>query len=106
MLVNWYTETLFYLTTNHVNIIFYFEQKVSHARWGAAYCSRIIFPFSHVSSRYVSLLACGDEKEEVREEGKKGLSPNQDNPNEDRLYPDFPPMTQYIYTRVSKNLLL
>ena len=77
-------------------------QQESHVRWGAAYCSRIIFPFNHIPSRYISLLACGDQKEEVKEEGKKGLLPNQDNPNEEgREHPGFAHMTEYIYIRVS-----
>ncbi len=71
---------------------------------GAAYCSRIMFPFRHVPSRYVSLLACGDDKENVREEGRKGLTPNDDNPNEDREYPGLVEITQYIYSRVSPRL--
>lgn len=60
-----------------------------------------MFPFNHIPSRYVSLLASGDEKDEVREEGKKGVAPNQDNPDKSKVYPSFPSMVEYIYTRVS-----
>ena len=52
----------------------------------------------------MSLLACGDDKEDVREEGRKGLTPNDDNPNEGREYPGLVAMTQYIYSRVSLKL--
>ena len=72
-----------------------------HARRGAAYCSRVIFPFSHIPSRYVSLLACGDVKDEVKEEGKKGLLPNHDDEEYENVFPGFEEMIEYIYKRVS-----
>ena len=73
-------------------------QKLVQSRKTAAYCAHSLFPFSHIPSRYVSLIACGDSQLEVREEGLNGLCP--------RLYesnPQFPPFAdviQYISSRV------
>ena len=58
-----------------------------------------MFPFSHVASRYVSLLACGDVREEVKEHGKKGIKPPEDEPA--ALPPHFTTILKYIYDRVS-----
>ena len=47
----------------------------------------------------MSLLACGDPKEEVREDGKKGIVPPEDDPTAD--YPQFTAVLKYIFIRVS-----
>lgn len=76
-----------------------FPQKLAQSRQAAAYCSHSLFSFSHVPSRYVCLIACGDSQLEVREEGICGLRPRRDEHN-----PQFPPLTdmiEYISIRVS-----
>ena len=47
----------------------------------------------------MNLLACGDAREEVREDGKKGIRPPEDAPA--AVPPQFEAMLVYIHGRVS-----
>ena len=44
----------------------------------AAQWARKLFPFDHVPARYLCIVAAGDTKPDVREEGKAGLRPPED----------------------------
>ena len=41
----------------------------------AAQWARDLFPFAHAPARYLCVVACGDEKQDVREVGRAGLRP-------------------------------
>lgn len=99
------------------------------AKQAAVRYASSVFPFHHVPSRYVCMVACGDRyvgvhyietpckevccccycyysKEEVREAGRKGLvQPGANNlmgwDENSRELPDFCGMLEYFYKRVS-----
>ena len=50
----------------------------SSRRLVAAQWARQLFPFSHVPARYLCVVAAGDVKPDVRDEGKAGLKPPED----------------------------
>ena len=48
---------------------------VGARRLVAAQWARDLFPFAHAPARYLCVVACGDEKQDVREVGRAGLRP-------------------------------
>lgn len=77
----------------------------SRARLSAAHFATAVFPFNHVPSRFVCMIACGDSKEEVREEGKKGLKvPTEGESPQGAVPPEFTNMVQYFHKRASLSL--
>ena len=50
------------------------------SRLCAAQWANRLFPFQHVPARYISTLAAGDVKLEIREEGQSGLNPPKPQP--------------------------
>jgi proteasome component ECM29 len=62
-----------------------------------------LFPFSHTPSRFVSMVACGDSQDSIREAGKKGLMLPKS--NEERVNtsvatcPSFPDVVGYFHHR-------
>jgi proteasome component ECM29 len=61
-----------------------------------------LFDFSHTPSRFVSIVACGDSQDNVREAGKKGLLvPTSSKDVAKILPPSFSDMVGYFHKRAS-----
>ncbi|KAL3147888.1 hypothetical protein ABBQ32_002606 [Trebouxia sp. C0010 RCD-2024] len=61
-----------------------------------------LFPFQHVPARYICMLATGDAKLEIREEGQGGLNPPKPQPGAPQVQVTYPPlaaMVAYIQSR-------
>ncbi|XP_058950151.2 proteasome adapter and scaffold protein ECM29 isoform X1 [Pocillopora verrucosa] len=54
-------------------ILSYVEQETHQARLVAVQFANAVFPRTHVSSRYVCMLAVADVKDDVKEEARRGL---------------------------------
>ena len=104
----------------HKNAALPLPQASSHVRCTAACYASVVFPFSHTPSRFISIIAVGDKlvcllpvvvtyrglnsKEEVREEGRKGLKYPRDDDTMDVSYrapPTFTSMVHYFHQKVS-----
>ncbi|KAL5487417.1 hypothetical protein EMCRGX_G020012 [Ephydatia muelleri] len=71
----------------------------SHARWAAARYASVVFPFSDTLSRYVCIMAVGDSKEDVKEEGRKGLKYPREEEGMEGSPPTFPSIVHYFYPK-------
>ncbi|RIB22041.1 proteasome stabiliser-domain-containing protein [Gigaspora rosea] len=83
------------------------NKPLNQARFCAVKYAVSLFPFSHIHSRYICLLASNDEKLEIREMALRGLSfpdprapklyPNE--PDKEIKIPSFSEMVNLIYTK-------
>ncbi|XP_064625293.1 proteasome adapter and scaffold protein ECM29-like isoform X2 [Lineus longissimus] len=87
------------------------EKPEAQARLMAVQFAKSVFPSSHIPSRYLLLLACGDSKEEVYTEAKKGLrlQPLSDKAlilGEDapKALPPFKDIIEYILEKANQRL--
>ena len=76
------------------------RQEHPHCRLAALQVANILFPTTHVKSRYACLLASGDERDDIKEEAKQGLlfykTVDKNNQASNNL-PDFSKMISYIH---------
>lgn len=84
-------------------ILNYVQQETHQARLVAVQFANAVFPRTHISSRYVCMLAVADVKDDVKEEAKRGLravqvvdrTSSEESTNKDFL-PVFPDMVSYV----------
>ncbi|KAL6070848.1 proteasome component M29, variant 2 [Balamuthia mandrillaris] len=82
-----------------------------HSRYTAVQYANRLFPFNHITSRFIDLLAVSDSKLEVREEGHHGLKPYSIVENRDVVsdpsqpFPPFDQMVEHIADECRKRTL-
>lgn len=81
-------------------------QEAHQARFCAVKYANGLFPFSNIPSKYICLVAVADEKLEIREEAKRGLTfpsahtlKELSTTSKDATLPDFPSLLQMIGTK-------
>jgi hypothetical protein len=80
-------------------VLFQNCQKAHHQnRYVSTRYAVDLFSFSSIQSRFLCILAAADEKIEVQEEGFRGLSFQNVDPNE---YPEIPKLLEFIFDQVA-----
>eukprot|EP00026_Physarum_polycephalum_P000236 Phypoly_transcript_00236.p1 GENE.Phypoly_transcript_00236~~Phypoly_transcript_00236.p1 ORF type:complete len:1888 (+),score=384.04 Phypoly_transcript_00236:110-5665(+) len=80
------------------------EKPDYQARLAAVQYSNFVYPFSHVLARYADILCVGDSRNDIRDEGKKGLRPYVPRdgdiiPDDSQPYPNFPDLVNYFHAQ-------
>lgn len=85
------------------------EKDEAQARTMAVQYAKVVFPADHVPSRFILLLACGDNKEDIQVEARKALygekkrdKDGNEVEREDVVLPDFSKIMNYINTQVQQ----
>ncbi|XP_078353041.1 LOW QUALITY PROTEIN: proteasome adapter and scaffold protein ECM29-like [Oculina patagonica] len=84
-------------------ILNYVQQETHQARLVAVQFANAVFPRTHISSRYVCMLAVADVKDDVKEEAKRGLRATQvveqtstEDSTSKSVLPAFPDMVSFV----------
>ncbi|XP_029040341.2 proteasome adapter and scaffold protein ECM29 isoform X1 [Osmia bicornis bicornis] len=88
----------------------YIESPESNVRFVAMHYAANVFPSDDAPSRYLLLLACGDNKHEISTEARKVLyidmnkNENDKQDNNQTLLPDFQKLVIYIYSKMQTRM--